>query len=155
MDLRLLARIETLDWAGASGVLDLACGIGRIGVRLRAQGVQRLDGLDFAPEMRARAEAKGSYGRPIPVDMLATGLPAATYDLALEVLADEHLAELGPLYREAACLAAPAACSSSSAIIRFLMNGIASHFGERDDEPVASRAPRSSRADPPWHGPPE
>ena len=32
MDLRLLARIESVDWAGAGQVLDLACGTSRIGV---------------------------------------------------------------------------------------------------------------------------
>ena len=65
MDLRLLARIEAVDWARAGRVLDLACGTGRIGAWLRAQGVQRLDGLDFTPEMLARAEAKGVYDRLI------------------------------------------------------------------------------------------
>ena len=77
MDLRLLARIGTVDWAAAGRVLDLACGTGRIGAWLRAQGVQRLDGLDFTPEMLARAEAKRVYDRLITADMLATGLPAA------------------------------------------------------------------------------
>ena len=108
MDLRLLARIRTVDWATAGRALDLACGTGRIGAWLRAQGVQRLDGLDFTPEMLARAETKRVYDRLITADMLATGLPAASYDLVLEVLADEHLEELLPLYREAARLAAPA-----------------------------------------------
>ena len=49
MDLRLLARIETVDWAAADRVLELACGTGRIGAWLRAQGVRRLDGLDLRP----------------------------------------------------------------------------------------------------------
>ncbi|MGH6906203.1 MAG: class I SAM-dependent DNA methyltransferase, partial [Geminicoccaceae bacterium] len=91
MDLRLLARIESVDWAQAGRVLDLACGTGRIGVWLRAQGVQRLDGLDFTPEMLARAEAKGVYDRLIRADLLDTGLPGSAYDLLLQVLADEHL----------------------------------------------------------------
>ena len=138
MDLRLLARIETVDWAGAGPVLDLACGTGRIGVWLRTQGVRRLDGLDFTPEMLARAEAKGVYDRLIQADMLATGLPAASYDLVLEVLADEHLAELLPLYREAARLAA---AGGVFVIVgyhpHFLMNGIPTHFEREDGAPVA------------------
>ena len=138
MDLRLLARIETVDWAQAGRVLDLACGTGRIGAWLRAQGVQRLDGLDFTAEMLARAEAKGVYDRVIRADMLDTGLPAASYDLVLEVLADEHLSALPPLYREAARLARPA---GTFVVVgyhpHFLLNGIPTHFDRRDGEPVA------------------
>ena len=138
MDLRLLARIETVDWANAGRVLDLACGTGRIGAWLRAQGVQRLDGLDFTPEMLARAETKGIYDRLMLADMLDTGLPASAYDLVLEVLADEHLAELSPLYREAARLAAPAGLFVVVGYHpHFLMNGIPTHFERRDGEPVA------------------
>jgi SAM-dependent methyltransferase len=138
MDLRLLARMESVDWAEAGRALDLACGTGRIGSWLRAQGVRRLDGLDFTPEMLARAEAKGVYDRLIQADVLATGLPAATYDLVLEVLADEHLAELSPLYREVARLAAP---GGLFVIVgyhpHFLMNGIPTHFDRQDGQPVA------------------
>jgi SAM-dependent methyltransferase len=138
MDLRLLARIESVDWAKAGRVLDLACGTGRIGAWLRVRGVQRLDGLDFTPEMLARAEAKGVYDRLILADMLATGLPAASYDLVLEVLADEHLQALLPLYREAARISA---AGSVFVIVgyhpHFLMNGIPTHFTRRDGEAVA------------------
>jgi SAM-dependent methyltransferase len=138
MDLRLLARIESVAWAGAGRVLDLACGTGRIGAWLRAHGVARLDGLDFTPEMLARAEAKGVYDRLIQADMLNTGLPAASYDLVLEVLADEHLEQLPPLYREAARLAAPAGVLVIVGYHpHFLMNGIPTHFKQRDGEPVA------------------
>ena len=138
MDLRLLARISSVDWAKAGRVLDLACGTGRIGVWLRAQGVQRLDGLDFTPEMLARAEAKGVYDRLIQADVLDTGLPGAAYDLVLEVLADEHLKELSPLYREAARLAAPAGVLVIVGYHpHFLMNGIPTHFDRRDGQPVA------------------
>jgi SAM-dependent methyltransferase len=138
MDLRLLARIETVEWASAGRVLDLACGTGRIGAWLRAQGVRRLDGLDFTPEMLARAEAKRIYDRLIQADMLATGLPSAAYDLVLEVLADEHLADLAPLYREAARLTGPACVFVIVGYhSHFLMNGIPTHFERRDGEPVA------------------
>ena len=138
MDLRLLARIGTVDWARAGRVLDLACGTGRIGAWLQAQRVQRLDGLDFTPEMLARAEAKGVYDRLILADMLDTGLPAAAYDLVLEVLADEHLAELSPLYQEAARLAGPAGVFVIVGYHpHFLMNGIPTHFDREGGAPVA------------------
>jgi hypothetical protein len=80
--------------------------------------VRRLDGLDFTPEMLARAGAKGVYDRLIQADVLETGLPAASYDLLLEVLADEQLAELWPLYRGGRAAHGRRASSSSSAIIR-------------------------------------
>jgi SAM-dependent methyltransferase len=138
MDLRLLARLESVDWAEAGRVLDLACGTGRIGVWLRAQGVQRQDGLDFTPEMLARATTKRVYDRLFTADMLATGLPAASYDLVLEVLADEHLEELLPLYREAARLSEAAGVFVLVGYHpHFLMNGIPTHFTGRDGEPVA------------------
>jgi SAM-dependent methyltransferase len=138
MDLRLLARLESVDWAAAGRVLDLACGTGRIGAWLRARGVQRLDGLDFTPEMLARAAAKGVYDRVILADMLATGLPASSYDLVLEVLADEHLGEVLPLYQEAARLTPPAGVFVIVGYHpHFLMNGIPTHFTGRDGEPVA------------------
>jgi SAM-dependent methyltransferase len=138
MDLRLLARIETVAWKQARCGLDLACGTGRVGVWLRGQGVRHLDGLDFTPEMLAQAEAKGVYDRLMLADMLATGLPAAAYDLVLEVLADEHVAQLPPLYREAARLAA---AGGAFVVVgyhpHFLMNGIPTHFKGQGGAPVA------------------
>jgi len=41
MDLRLLERLETVDWAMARRVLDLACGTGRIGAWLRGRARAR------------------------------------------------------------------------------------------------------------------
>jgi predicted TPR repeat methyltransferase len=45
MDLRLLARVGSVRWPAVRRALDLACGTGRIGRWLRAQGVARLDGI--------------------------------------------------------------------------------------------------------------
>jgi len=138
MDIRLLSRITAVDWAGANRVLDLACGTGRIGAWLRARGVRRIDGLDFTPEMLAKAEPKAVYDRLILADMLNTGLPASSYDLVIEVLADEHLAQLSPLYREAARLTEP---SGLLVVVgyhpHFLMNGVPTHFDRRGGEPIA------------------
>ena len=129
MDIRLLERIEAVDWARAGRVLDLACGTGRIGAWLRARGVADVDGVDFTPEMLAKAEARGVYRRLVLADILATGLPASSYDLIVECLADEHLKDLRPLYAEAARLAAP---SGVLVLVgyhsHFLMNGIPTHF---------------------------
>lgn len=138
MDLRLLARLDGIDWAGSRSTLDLACGTGRIGVWLRTRGVQRLDGLDLTAEMLAQAEAKRAYDRLVLGNLLRTGLPSASYDLIVQSLADEHLADLRPLYAEAARLAA----SEGRFVLvgyhpHFLMSGIPTHFNGRDGAPVA------------------
>lgn len=138
MDLRLLRRIRTIDWTSKRRVLDLACGTGRIGAWLRAQGIETLDGVDFTPEMLARAAARGVYRDLHHGDIRDTGLPAAAYDLVTEVLADEHLPELVPLYGEAWRLAED---GGDFVIVgyhsHFLMSGIPTHFDGADGEPLA------------------
>jgi SAM-dependent methyltransferase len=137
MDLRLLERLDSVDWAGDGRVLDLACGTGRIGAWLRAQGVRHLDGVDFTPDMLAGAERRGVYDRLILSDVLDSGLQAAGYAIILQVLADEHMQDLKPLYREAVRLASP---DGKFVLVgyhpHFLMNGIPTHF-DRDGGSVA------------------
>jgi SAM-dependent methyltransferase len=138
MDLRLLERLTAVRWAAAGRALDLACGTGRIGRWLRAQGVARLDGLDLTPAMLEQARASGLYDELRQGDMLATGLPARRYDLVTVVLADEHLRSVAPLYREAARL-----CQAGGQLVivgyhpHFLMLGIPTHFDRADGSPVA------------------
>lgn len=138
MDLRLLARLGSVDWAAAEPVLDLACGTGRIGAWLRRHGVRRLDGLDLTPEMLARAEARGVYDRLTTGDVRETGLPDAAYGLVVQVLAEEHLPDLAPLYREAGRLTSP---GGAFVLVgyhpHFLMSGIPTHFDRADGQPVA------------------
>jgi SAM-dependent methyltransferase len=138
MDLRLLTRLREVEWTAVGSVLDLACGTGRIGQWLRGQGVGRLDGLDFTPAMLAKARARGVYDRLLEGDVRATGLPDASYDLAMMVLADEHLDELGRLYREVARITA----SGGRFVLvgyhpHFMLNGIPTHFNREDGQPVA------------------
>lgn len=138
MDLRLLARVTTLAWGRVKRAVDLACGTGRIGTWLRAQGVQRVDGVDTTEAMLASAEAKEAYARLVVADVRETGLESGAYDLAVQVLADEHLAELGPLYVEAARLTT---AGGRFVIVGyhpfFLMMGIPTHFDSTEGEPVA------------------
>jgi SAM-dependent methyltransferase len=138
MDLRLFARLKSVDWAASGRVLDLACGTGRIGVWLRAQGVRHLDGLDLTPEMLVRAEGKGAYDELVRGNIVDTGLPPASYDLIVQSLADEHLQDLRPLYRETARLARP---GGTFVIVgyhsHFLMSGVPTHFNNRDGTPTA------------------
>jgi len=138
MDLRLLERLTTVDWAGVDRAIDLACGTGRIGAWLRAQGVRHLDGLDLTPEMLGRARERRLYDLLLEGDLRASGLKPASYDLATVVLADEHLPEIWPLYLEAARLAAP---GGRFVIVGyhpfFLMMGIPTHFDRADGTPAA------------------
>jgi SAM-dependent methyltransferase len=138
MDLRLLERVQGVDWAGAGSVLDLACGTGRTGAWLRGRGVANLHGVDFTPAMLDRARAKGLYDRLVQADVAATGLEAGAYDLLVMSLADEHLRDLSALYRETARLAA---AHGAFVLVgyhpHFLMMGIPAHFNGEDGKPVA------------------
>ena len=138
MDLRLLARLERVDWANVKRAVDLACGTGRAGVWLGQAGVASIDGVDFSKEMLVQAEAKKVYDRLLLGDILATGLDPGAYDLVTLVLADEHIADLMPLYRESARLAA---VNGHFVIVgyhpHFLMAGIPTHFSRPSGESVA------------------
>ena len=137
LDLPLLDRITTVDWRGADRVIDLACGTGRIGDWLRKHGVRALDGVDLTPEMLARARERGVYDSLAIGRVEDTGLPAATYDIATMVLADEHLPDLTPLYHEVARITR----SNGRFVLigyhpHFLLNGMPTHYHRPDGEAV-------------------
>jgi SAM-dependent methyltransferase len=138
MDWRLLDRVRMVPWAEARRTADLACGTGRTGVWLREHGVGEIDGVDLTPEMLQQARDKGIYARLLVGDMTATPLDASAYDLVTEVLADEHIPDVGPLYREAARLARP---GGHFVLVGyhpfFLMSGIPTHFDRASGEPLA------------------
>jgi SAM-dependent methyltransferase len=142
MDLRLLERLGTVDWTGCARVLDLACGTGRIGgwLRARSRGAA-IDGLDITPEMLDRARGRGVYRTLALADVTSTGLPAATYDLCVQSLADEHLPHLRPLYREVARLTRAA---GYFVIVgyhpHFLLAGVPTHFDRAPGEPITIRS---------------
>jgi SAM-dependent methyltransferase len=140
MDLRLLGRLRSVDWSGLRSVLDLACGTGRIGAWLRGHSCAAIDGVDITPEMLEVARERGGYRSLRVADITNTGLPAETYDLCIQSLADEHLPDLGPLYREAARLTKP---GGSFVLVgfhpQFLMTGMPTHFERAPGEPVTIR----------------
>ncbi|MEU1503836.1 class I SAM-dependent methyltransferase [Kitasatospora sp. NPDC005748] len=109
MDLAVLERLATPDWAEVTRAADLGCGTGRTGVWLRGKAADGLvlDGVDLTPEMLAVAKGKAVHDTLTEADVAATGLPGGGYDLVISSLIDEHLADLGPLYREAFRLARP------------------------------------------------
>jgi SAM-dependent methyltransferase len=141
MDLRLLERLRTVEWARAREALDLACGTGRMGTWLRAQGVAHIDGVDLTPEMLERAARRGVYRTLRVADVSSTGLPEASYDLCLQSLADEHLAELAPLYHETARVTRP---GGRFVLVgyhpQFLMAGVPTHFDRAPGDPVTIRS---------------
>ena len=141
MDLRLFERLQMVDWAGAQQILDLACGTGRIGTWLKAHTTALIDGVDLTAEMLAVARGKGLYRALHQADVTATSLPAASYDLITQSLADEHMPDLKPLYGEVARLLRP---GGSFAIVgfhpQFLMAGVPTHYDRASGEPITIRS---------------
>jgi SAM-dependent methyltransferase len=137
MDLRLLDRVRTVDWSAARTVLDLACGTGRIGLWLKGRRSADIDGVDITPEMLDVARGRGVYRTIRVADVADTGLPAESYDLCIQSLADEHLADVAPLYREAARVTKP---GGRFVLVgfhpQFLMAGMPTHFDRAPGEPV-------------------
>lgn len=137
MDIELLERLESVDWSGE--VADLGCGTGRTGAWLAQRGVDAIDGVDLTPEMLARARERGVYRELAEADVAATGLAGDAYDLVVTSLVDEHLADLRPLYAEAARIAKPGA---AYVIVgyhpQFMMaSGMPTHYDSASGEPVA------------------
>jgi SAM-dependent methyltransferase len=141
MDLRLLDRLQTVDWSAPRSVLDLACGTGRVGVWLKGRSSAALDGIDVTPEMLEVARRRGVYRTLRIADVSNTGLPAGTYDLCTQSLADEHLPDLRPLYREVARITKR---EGYFVLVGFhpyfLMAGMPTHFDRAPGEPVTIRS---------------
>lgn len=142
MDVRLLERLRTVDWSRAQLALDLACGTGRIGVWLRRRSPGAVvDGVDLTPEMLVLARKTGVYRDLHVADVAATGLPAATYDLCTQALADEHLPDLAPLYREVCRVSRPGAVFVIVGYHpQFLMAGVPTHFDRAPGESITIRS---------------
>ena len=100
-----------------------------------------IDGLDITPEMLDLARGKAVYRTLGLGDVASTGLPAGAYDLCVQSLADEHLPDLRPLYREAARLTR----SAGHFVLvgyhpQFLMAGVPTHFDRAPGEPITIRS---------------
>ena len=142
MDLRLLERVQAVDWSAVRSVLDLACGTGRIGMWLsRRCSAAAVDGVDITPGMLDVARSRGIYRTLGIADVSKTGLPAEAYDLCTQSLADEHLPDLGPLYREVGRVTRR---GGYFVIVgfhpQFLMAGMPTHFDRAPGEPVTIRS---------------
>lgn len=139
MDLALLTRLTTVAWQKTKRAADLGCGTGRTAAWLRAQGVHHIDGVDLTPEMLERARARGAHTTLTEADVTETGLETGAYDLAIASLIDEHLADLGPFYREAARLVRPGGtCVVVAYHPHFMMTtGMPTHYKTETGEDVA------------------
>lgn len=139
MDISLLNTLTVPDWAVIQRAADLGCGTGRTGAWLDAHGVARIDGVDLTPEMLETARARGIYQSLTEADVTDSGLDDEAYDLVTVCLVDEHLPELGPLYREAFRLAAPGGLLVLVAFhSHFIMvSGMPTHYTSASGEPVA------------------
>lgn len=107
MDLALLARIASVPFGDATHIADLGCGTGRTGAWLRSQGDAELHGVDLTAAMLERAQTRDIYASLREGDVANSGLDAARFDVVTCCLVDEHLADLQPLYTEAARLLRP------------------------------------------------
>jgi SAM-dependent methyltransferase len=139
MDLRILESLTTVRWSEARQVVDLGCGTGRTASWLVSKGVVTIDGVDVTPEMLDQARGLGLHRRLEEADVRATGLPTAAYDIAICSLVDEHLPELGGLYREARRLLGP---DGTFVLVGYhpffiMASGMPTHFDGADGQPVA------------------
>lgn len=139
MDLWLLERVESVDWASVERAADLGCGTGRTAEWLERRGVRVIDGVDLTPEMLERARERGVFARLELADVSASGLAAGSYDLVTTCLVDEHLERLEPLYRESARIARPGAAHVVVGFHPFFImrSGMPTHFDDPSGEPLA------------------
>jgi SAM-dependent methyltransferase len=129
LDLRILNRISKINWSNIDNAIDLACGTGRIGKWLVDKGVKSVDGVDITPSMIEKAQSRQIYSALNLSDMTNTSQPSSYYNLAINNLAAEHLANLVPLFNEAHRLLKP----NGYFIVlgfhpHFQLRGIPTHF---------------------------
>lgn len=139
MDMALLDRLA-VDWESVRSAADLGCGTGRTGAWMAARGVREIDGVDLSPGMLEAARARGVYRTLGEAEVGDTGLDGGAYDLVVSCLVDEHLADLAPLYAEAARLTRP---GGRFVLVGFhpqfiIASGMPTHFDDAESgEPVA------------------
>jgi SAM-dependent methyltransferase len=139
MDVWLLEQLQSVDWKGVKRCADLGCGTGRSAAWLASKGVVTIDGVDTTAEMLNRATERQVFSSLHVADVGATGLRAATYDLVMTCLVDEHLADLAPLYAEAARISQSGAAHVLVGFHPFFImaTGMPTHFKRADGQPVA------------------
>jgi SAM-dependent methyltransferase len=139
MDLWLLDQLQSVKWSAIERCADLGGGTGRTAAWLASKGLREIDGVDATSEMLDQARKRDVFASLRVADVCTTGLPAASYDLIMTCLVDEHLAELAPLYAEAARIARRDAAYVLVGFHPFFImaTGMPTHFQGANEEPVA------------------
>lgn len=141
LDEPLLDSLTSVNWRQVRQAADLGCGTGRTGVWLKAHGVGTIHGVDLTQEMLDIAASKHAHEQLVLADVSTTPLASSAYDLCMLVLADEHLAELKPVYREAARLLVG---GGHFVVIGyhpfFLMRGMPTHYHRANRDAVTIRS---------------
>lgn len=137
LDIDLLKCVGSIRWKEINNAIDLACGTGRVGAWMKAQGVTQIHGVDLSPQMIAYAARKNIYTSLTRANIVSLPHQASTFDLGITVLATCHLPELIPFFQEAQRV-----IKSILIVVDyhpfFLINkGIPTHFDNADGEAVA------------------
>ena len=136
LDIDLLKHVQSIQWKEINSAIDLACGTGRIGAWMKAQGVRQIHGVDLSPQMITHAARKNIYTSLAQANMVALPHPAAACGLGITVLATCHLPDLIPFFQEAGRV-----IKNTLIIVDyhpfFLIKGIPTHFDNANGEAVA------------------
>jgi SAM-dependent methyltransferase len=87
-------------------VLDIGCGVGRVGEQLKAMG-HHVTGVDLSPEAVSEAVREKRIDRGLTGDIATTGLPAGSFDVVLCFGVLLYLFDLKSVLAQAAQLLRP------------------------------------------------
>lgn len=118
----LIAAIEKLGERRFAHALDLGCGTGLMGARLRAT-VDRLDGQDISSAMLAKAKARSVYDRLTKSDLQTLTLPPHSLDLVTAADVFLYVGGLDKIFAEVAGALRPGGLFGFS---------VEKHFGTED-----------------------
>jgi SAM-dependent methyltransferase len=138
VDLDVLGQLHTVPGPQVRRVVDLGCGMGRIGQWLRQQGIPDIHGVDCSPAMLRQAAAKQVYAPLCLADLTQCPLRGHAYDLPITVLTASHVPDFRALYAEGPRLLRP---GGHFVLIDyhpfFLLRGIPTHFDRDRGESIA------------------
>jgi ubiquinone/menaquinone biosynthesis C-methylase UbiE len=138
LDIALLSMLSSVDFSRVRHATDLGCGSGRIGCWLRAQGVERLDGIDVSASMLERAAQKNVDDSLVVADVTRTDLSEGSYDVVVCCLATCPVENLGGFYSEGARLLR---LRARLAVVDhhpfMLLKGVPTHFELHPGIPIA------------------